>query len=296
MSRKLFRSSLLFILSVGLVAAAAGNAVAKREIQNVNRHGIEYPIRNSKAVGIGLGLLQNMTNHGGPILTGTSVQSIFWGASWANSSFVGDKQTGLDSFYAGFGGSKYASSNTEYTSSNGRVLSGTVASLGHLVDTSAGPTAAPSTAQIVAEVSKVVSNPVAGGYYPVYTDLRRGNNTFCAWHDTGTVHGVQVEVAFFFNLDGDASCDPQDTWTTHSQGLKALANVSGHELSEAVTDPQLNAWYDRLGNENADKCAWTFHKVSTFTNGTQWKIQGNWSNAAYNANTGYANRGCIDNN
>ena len=25
-----------------------------------------------------------------------------------------------------------------------------------------------------------------------------------------------------------------------------------------LTDPQLNAWYDQQGDENADKCAWTF--------------------------------------
>jgi hypothetical protein len=27
--------------------------------------------------------------------------------------------------------------------------------------------------------------------------------------------------------------------------------------------------------------------------GQNWKIQGNWSNAAANANSGYANGGCI---
>jgi hypothetical protein len=35
-----------------------------------------------------------------------------------------------------------------------------------------------------------------------------------------------------------------------------------------------------------------------FSNGSQWKIQGNWSNGAYNSKTGYANPdglpGCID--
>ena len=68
------------------------------------------------------------------------------------------------------------------------------------------------------------------------------------------------------------------------------------QLSEAETDPHLNAWYDRQGYENADKCAWHFNKVSPFSNGSTWKIQGNWSNAAYNNRTGYYNRGCIDGN
>ncbi len=35
-----------------------------------------------------------------------------------------------------------------------------------------------------------------------------------------------------------------------------------------------------------------------FTNGTSWKLQGEWSNAAYTAGTGYPNssgqKGCLD--
>jgi hypothetical protein len=78
-----------------------------------------------------------------------------------------------------------------------------------------------------------------------------------------------------------------------AKALSALANVSGHELSEMLTDPQLNAWYDQQGEENADKCAWTFSGLVSI-GGQSWKIQGNWSNAAATANSGYANRGCIE--
>ena len=90
-----------------------------------------------------------------------------------------------------------------------------------------------------------------------------------------------------------------DTSGLHSQGLAAIANVSGHELAEALTDPASpGAWYDSSGAENGDKCAWTFGApLVTFTNGTQWKIQGEWSNKAYTAGTGYANssgqKGCL---
>ena len=68
--------------------------------------------------------------------------------------------------------------------------------------------------------------------------------------------------------------------------------MTGHELSEMLTDPQINAWQDRQGNENSDKCAWTWNGLVTI--GSQsWKIQGNWSNAAADARSGYANVGCI---
>ncbi len=115
--------------------------------------------------------------------------------------------------------------------------------------------------------------------------MPRGSAGYCAWHSGGTCGGHRVEFAFFFKLDGDSGCDPQDTSGLHSQGLAAIANVSGHELSEARTDPASpGAWYDSSGQENGDKCAWTFNvPLVTFSNGTQWKIQGEWSNAAYNS-------------
>ena len=67
-----------------------------------------------------------------------------------------------------------------------------------------------------------------------------------------------------------------------------MASIIAHELEEATTDPDLNAWYDTRGYENADKCAWTFGAVSTLGNGAQYNmtlgarnylIQQNWVNA-----------------
>lgn len=67
-----------------------------------------------------------------------------------------------------------------------------------------------------------------------------------------------------------------------------MVNVAAHELEEAVTDPQLNAWYDNGGNENADKCAWKFGTSYTAANGSKanmkladghdYYIQQNWLN------------------
>ena len=239
-----------------------------------------------------------MTYHGGVIMPSTVSESIFWGPSWANSSFTGDKISGLDSWYSGFSASNYAKTSDEYTGSNGQVGPDLVNDH-YLVDTSTAANGS-STAAIVAEVCKEIANPVSNGYYPVYVDVPRGNAGYCAYHTFGSCRGVTVQVAFFFDLDGDAGCDPQDTSRLHSQGLAALANVSGHELSEARTDPDSpGAWYDRRGQENGDKCAWTFNvPLVSFSNGTQWKIQGEWSNNAYNTGTGYPNssgqRGCLD--
>jgi hypothetical protein len=242
----------------------------------------------------------NMTYHGGKIMPTAVTKSIFWGPSWANATFAGDKITGLDTWYSGFSNSDYAKTSDEYTGTNGQVGPLTTYE-GHVIDTSAS-SGGGSTSAILAEVCKVITSPDPGGngYYAVYTDKPRGNAGYCAYHTAGTCNGVPVQFAFFWILDGDAGCNPGDTTTGHSEGLAALANVSAHELSEARSDPATpGAWYDSSGAENGDKCAWTFNVPAvTFPNGTQWKLQGEWSNAAYTAGTGYPNlsgqKGCLD--
>ena len=230
-----------------------------------------------------------MTLHGGNVLPSISVKAIFWGTTWG--TYSGDKLTGLDSFYLGVGGSNYAGTTTEYAGENGVHVGTAVSYGGHLVDTSPAPSRAPATSVILNEVCKVIGTPpTANLYYPVYVDTPRGNANYCAWHSWGSCNGVPVEFGFFFSLDGDPGCDPQDTSGLHSQGLTALANVSGHEFSETTTDPRGASWFDSSGAENADKCEWTFGApLVSFANGTQWKIQGNWSNVAYTARTGYLN-------
>lgn len=239
----------------------------------------------------------NMTYHGGVIMPTANTKAIFWGTSWG--SYSGDKITGMDSWYQGFSNSSYAKTSDEYTGSNGSV-GPMVNHGGHIVDTSPS-TSGNNTSTILNEVCKVITSPdpTGNGYYAVYADTPRGNAGYCAWHSVGTCKGVRVQFAYFFKLDGDPGCDPQDTSGKHSQGLAAIANVSGHELSEARTDPASpGAWYDSQGEENGDKCAWTFGApLVTFSNGTEWKIQGEWSNAAYTAGTGYPNssgqKGCL---
>ena len=243
----------------------------------------------------------NLLYHGGPVMLSTYVAPIYWGASWGDPTFTADKRTGMTSFYQGLGGSTYAATNTEYSDANGSFVGTQVTYTPEYVDTSTAPANGNRTSPILAEVCAVVgNNAVANGYYPVYVDTPRGHSRFCAWHSAGTCpNGTPVQFAFFYNLDGDPGCDPQDASGLHSQGTAALANVSGHEFSEMITDPRLDAWYDANGAENADKCAWTFGTpLLSFRNGSQWKIQGNWSNSHYDASNGYPNssgqHACID--
>ena len=244
----------------------------------------------------------NMTFHNGKIMNTANIQMVFWGTSWTSTD---PKIAGLQSFYQGFSGSNYAMTSDEYTGTNGRV-GPTVTFQSHSLDTTsaAGIQNGNNVTAILQTVCRNVSpDPSGQGYYPVYTDQPRGNAGFCAWHSAGTCNGIPVQIAFFFKLDNDPGCDPGDSQTGHPQGLAALANVSAHELSESRTDPAYNGsfggWYDSSGSENGDKCAWTFNVPYVgFPNGTIWKLQGEWSNAAYTAGTGYPNRsgqdGCLN--
>jgi hypothetical protein len=239
-----------------------------------------------------------MTYHGGKVLKSAATSTIFWGTSWSNASSAGDKITGLDGWYGGYGGSAYAGTSTEYTDGSGAHVGSSTTYGGHIIDTSPA-SGGGNTSAILAEVAKVITNPdpAGNGYYAVYTDVPRGNAGYCAWHSSGSVRGTPVQFAFFWKLDGDPGCDPQDPASTHSQGLEALANVTGHELAEAMTDPASpGAWYDGSGAENGDKCAWAF-STPVSLGGSTWKIQGEWSNAAYTAGTGFANtsgqKGCL---
>ena len=293
-----------YILSGLLVLLSASQFVTAQDVANRNPEPAKLGVHWAKGFlhAAGARRSPDMTWHNGSIITSsTNVQTIFWGTSWSKSSFVGDKISGLDTWYIGFSNSNYAKTSDEYTGSNGQVGPSNVY-LGHNVDTSTA-SGGGSTSAILAEVCKVAGNSApsdGSGYYPVYVDLPRGNSGYCAYHSYGMCGSTPVQFAFFWSLDGDPGCDPQDTSGLHSQGLAALANVSGHEFSEERTDPRNGGWYDSRGQENGDKCAWTFNvPLVTFVgNGSQWKIQGEWSNNAYNHGTGYPNssgqRGCLD--
>jgi len=282
-----------FVCLTALAGAQSSSSKSSRQVNGPPALGIHWAkgARHAKSAGS-----PDMIWHNGAIMTSSTVQAIYWGASWGNASFVGDKISGLDTWYTGYSNSNYAKTSDEYTGTNGKV-GPAVSYLGHFIDSTMS-SGGGNVGAILAEVCKVIPNPVSNGYYAVYVDKKRSGN-YCAYHSFGSCGSTPVQFAFFFNLDGDAGCDPGDTQTGHSQGLAALSNVSGHELSEARTDPRNGGWYDSAGAENADKCAWTFNvPYVTFSNRSIWKIQGEWSNHAYDSGTGYPNRsgqnGCLD--
>jgi hypothetical protein len=113
---------------------------------------------------------------------------------------------------------------------------------------------------------------------------------YCGWHTHATIGGTDIKYSFVGNPDRcPSACAAQTSSPNGNAGADGMASIIAHELEEAVTDPDLNAWYDTRGNENADKCAWTFGTESTASNGskynvafgtTKFLIQQNWVNAS----------------
>ncbi len=255
-----------------------------------------------------------MTWHNGDIMVSSRTYAIFWGPSWGtDAGFTGDKIDGISSFLAGFGGSKYAAASTEYTGLNGKV--GTASSFGGpYVDNTAAPRNAPQVSAVESEVCKVLTanniTPQTNAIYNVYATTPRGGAGYCAWHSYGSCGGVNVQFAWYFNLDGDSGCDPNSPYGsytaghTNSQGLAAIANVTAHEVSETITDPRNGGWYDSSNGENADKCAWAFSTrnggLVALASNSNFRLQMEWSNAAYNASSGFPNsagqKACLDGN
>src|SRR5207244_549633 len=88
-------------------------------------------------------------------------------------------------------------------------------------------------------------------------------------HTHGTIAGADIKYSFIGNPDRcPSACEAQATGPNGNAGADGMASIISHELEEATTDPDLNAWYDRRGQENADKCAWTFGTTYT-ANGEQ---------------------------
>jgi hypothetical protein len=127
---------------------------------------------------------------------------------------------------------------------------------------------------------------------------------YCGWHTAGSLSGTIIKYSFVGNPEQcPNACSAQGNTTPNGNlGADAMASIIAHELEEAVTDPNLNAWYDSKGAENADKCAWTFGSTYPSLNGSlanmnlgglDFLIQQNWVNAQkYNSDGTTTNGYC----
>src|SRR5205085_9804377 len=87
---------------------------------------------------------------------------------------------------------------------------------------------------------------------------------YCGWHTYGTISGSNIKYAFVGNANRClGGCAAQTVGPNGNAGVDGMVSVIAHELEETNTDPNLNAWYNSRGSEDADMCAWTFGSKQT---------------------------------
>jgi hypothetical protein len=238
--------------------------------------------------------------HGGPVMTGAQHMYYIWYGNWSGNSattILTDFANGL-SGGTDLAGKNYFDTNTTYTDGNGTALRNAVSYNGSTTDNYSQGTSLSD-----AQIQQVVSDAITSGRLPkdsagIYFVLTSSDVTassgfcsqYCGWHTNGTIAGMDIKYSFVGNPDRcPSSCEAQTTGPNGNAGADGMASIIAHELEEAATDPDLNAWYDRRGYENADKCAWTFGTTGTASNGADYNlnvgsrhflIQQNWVNAS----------------
>ena len=246
--------------------------------------------------------------HGGPVLNQsrpTQVVAIYWSASspiYTGGPTPGNGTKGTNDgslvgyFLNNLGGSDYFNINTTYTDGGGAVPN-TVSYLGYFADKTNAPTGTQSVsdAQMQAEIARAIAAGYPNDGHTIYLIFTEGKvnlgggfgTQYCAYHGHFSYNGHDVLYAAMpYDYAYPSACTNGTAAPNGDPGADAEVNTLAHEIEEAATDPDLNAWYDRRGYENADKCAWTWG--STYNNGTgvanlkigtkDFLIQRNWIN------------------
>jgi len=128
--------------------------------------------------------------------------------------------------------------------------------------------------------------PDPSGIYFLFASTYPVSAPFCAFHGdlTSTKLGLTIPIAYIPNTTDVEFCNPTDVDpffepNSYSQGTQAMTNMVAHEFMETITDPSTPAaWYDSAGYEIGDKCAWLFQSAVPLTDGSQRRIQAEWSN------------------
>jgi len=242
----------------------------------VNQYGIQY--------------------HNGPVMTAPIKIYYIWYGNWSGNTAT----TILTDLANSIGGSSHWAINSTYTNGSNTPVSTNITYGGSYQYTG---TSGYTTSLSDSAIKSIVSNTITGGKLPkdanaLYFVLTSQDVTassgfctkYCGWHNHATISGSDIKYSFVGNAARCiSSCAAQSTSPNGNAGADAMASILIHEAEEAATDPDLNAWYDSSGYENADKCAWTFGTTSTASNGSKYNItlgarkyliQQNWKNVA----------------
>jgi hypothetical protein len=250
--------------------------------------------------------------HGGPVQHGTTVYAIYWVPS--GYSISSDYSSVINRYFTDVAADSGKSSNvydsdTQYYDGSGNIPY-SVAFGGSVVDTNPFPasgcsdpvsqtTVCLSDAQVQAETQRVAAAQGWGGgpskEFFMFTAKNVGScisssecafSYYCAYHSwagSGSSETLYANMPYSDTVPAD--CD--DASHPNNSDADPVINVTSHENNETITDPNGNAWYDRAGYENGDKCAWYFGTAIGSTaygaynqliNGHPYELQEEYSN------------------
>ena len=267
-------------LSCGLLAVTAIAGAQEKAAKNPSETA-SYVVY-TPARGIIIPKAGNLINHGGPTITSAKVAFIFWGPSFANASSPDHTYaTTLQAFRNQFGTTGEYNVITQYS---GILKSNLGSGTADMFDTSTPATNVTDSA-VRSEVNKYLSthafdnSTIYEVVIPSSSYSSNGTSTscggpglaYCAYHGHFSSNGHDVK----YSIEPYPSCSG-----CRVSGWSDVQNQEHfvcHETREAVTDPDLNAWFDGSGNEADDKCAWS---PTPFIGTNGYSYQYEWSNAS----------------
>jgi hypothetical protein len=305
MKRLLVLGTLLGALSVtaALVSSSASAVTTARLTTPANIGGV-VPVRGKQFPGAGLPLI----NHGGPTMTTNKTYTIFWKP--AGYTMATGYDTTINQYFqdvahdSGMGTNVYASdtqySGIQYSSTYGGTFTDTNPFPASGCPLYNGLPVCLTDDQLQTEVNNVIASQGwtknGTNMFFMFTAKNVGScfdssgstcafTYYCAYH--GSTNSGAAIYANMPYVGGVGGCDQGEYPNGASNQADPTLNVTSHEHNEAITDPQLNAWYDAQGNENGDKCAWNFGAVqgpaggeyNQTINGHHYFLQQEWSNS-----------------
>ena len=226
----------------------------------------------------------DLINHGGPVMTTNKTYAIYWVPS--GSSMPSGYQSTISQFFtdvahdSGMSSNVYASdtqySSIQYSSVFGGSTVDTTAFPGNGCPVYSGVSRCLTDAQLQAEINTVIGSQgwVKNGtnMFFLFTPQNLGScftslgpndpNGGCAYTQYCAYHGLANGGFIYANQPYADASGCTESQYPNGNAADSTINVTSHEHNEAITDPQLNAWYDAAGYENGDKCAWDFGTVS----------------------------------
>jgi len=266
-------------LSCGLLAVSANAADLSKNAFADADHVVYSPARGAGRL-VSKAAAQPLLNHGGPTITSAKVVFIFWGPSFSNAGSADQAYaTTLQNFRNQFGTTGEFNVITQYS---GIQLANLGSGTADMFDTTTPPTNV-TDAIVQGEVNKYLSTHAFNSstiyevVIPSSSYSSSGSSTscggpslsYCAYHGNFASGSNDVK----YSIEPYPSCSGCQVagWTAAQNQEHFVC----HETREAVTDPDLNAWFDRRGNEADDKCAWT---PSPFIGTGGYSYQYEWSN------------------